>query len=584
MDDLNIPAEMIDPKVKPISLCPLRERIADFWKENRYCDFNIIIEDKNKLPAHKLILAASSEFFHRMFNHENLESVSNELKISDTSTEVMRRILKFCYTSELKLDGENVQDILIAAHQMQFLEIQSICIDYIDREINTENCIGVLATADRLNLIDLYEKTLKFCLDNFELILNEKEFLEIEDRLLETLLSSEELNISEEEILVKAIMNWLNHDIDERKSKVEALMLHVRFATFSLVELVQLTSNFELLRSSTICRDLIDDAKNYRLLRHYSKKTFSPLSGYQPNVRSKFEARLSIRKHQRIYVIGGWTNETKPTATVEKFDPYNDSWTQIRSMTKARCGVGAAILDKYLYAIGGYDGMNYTKSVERMNIENETWYVDVKEMISERTSVGVVVLDGFIYAIGGQSGRDVSDKVEKYDPEKNIWQTCVSMQERRLGAGVTVLDGLIYVVGGSDKDATNTVEYFDPKSNKWTYAQPMDLARKHLGCTTLDGKIYAVGGKTQCSETDTAECYDPASNTWTSLAPMSRCRSGISLVELDGLLYAIGGHSGDLKLRLVEVYDPTRKCWRAKKSMNQERLGAGSVVYSKFKP
>lgn len=34
-------------------------------------------------------------------------------------------------------------------------------------------------------------------------------------------------------------------------------------------------------------------------------------------------------------------------------------------MKKRRCGVGVAVLDGFLYAVGGHDGTSYLNSVER---------------------------------------------------------------------------------------------------------------------------------------------------------------------------------------------------------------------------
>lgn len=38
-----------------------------------------------------------------------------------------------------------------------------------------------------------------------------------------------------------------------------------------------------------------------------------------------------------------------------------------------------------------------------------------------RTSVGVAVLDGFLYAVGGQDGVQCLNHVERYDPKENKW-------------------------------------------------------------------------------------------------------------------------------------------------------------------
>lgn len=89
-----------------------------------------------------------------------------------------------------------------------------------------------------------------------------------------------------------------------------------------------------------------------------------------------------------------------------------------------------------------------------------------------RTSVGVAVLDGYLYAVGGQDGVSCLNYVERcqilnsnlfllffqlspfsrcrYDPKENKWSKVASMNTRRLGVAVAVLGGFLYAVGGSD--------------------------------------------------------------------------------------------------------------------------------------
>lgn len=88
-------------------------------------------------------------------------------------------------------------------------------------------------------------------------------------------------------------------------------------------------------------------------------------------------------------------------------------------MSKRRCGVGVAVLNELLYAVGylaifflliskiihdefssGHDGQSYLNSIERYDPQTNQWSCDVAPTTSCRTSVGVAVLDGFLYAVG----------------------------------------------------------------------------------------------------------------------------------------------------------------------------------------
>jgi hypothetical protein len=47
------------------------------------------------------------------------------------------------------------------------------------------------------------------------------------------------------------------------------------------------------------------------------------------------------------------------------FDPTGNDWRAVAPMSKRRCGVGVAVLNNLLYAVGGHDGVSYLNSVER---------------------------------------------------------------------------------------------------------------------------------------------------------------------------------------------------------------------------
>ena len=56
-----------------------------------------------------------------------------------------------------------------------------------------------------------------------------------------------------------------------------------------------------------------------------------------------------------------------------RFDPDNEQWTDVAPMATCRIGVGVAVVNRLLYAVGGYDGTERLASVERYHPENDAW-------------------------------------------------------------------------------------------------------------------------------------------------------------------------------------------------------------------
>ena len=68
----------------------------------------------------------------------------------------------------------------------------------------------------------------------------------------------------------------------------------------------------------------------------------------------------------------GGFDGSMPLNTAEYYDPKVGKWTEIARMNQCRFGVGCAVLNDMVYAIGGSDGTNL-KTVERYDPDSNTW-------------------------------------------------------------------------------------------------------------------------------------------------------------------------------------------------------------------
>lgn len=139
--------------------------------------------------------------------------------------------------------------------------------------------------------------------------------------------------------------------------------------------------------------------------------------------------------HGSIYAIGGVRSlgaNHQVLVSCEKYDPGSDSWMPIAPLSQARSYLGVAVINGYLYAVGGYNGMHWMNTVERYDPLQDQWTC-VSSMISPRSSFGITVSRGRIYCIGGFSGESNLNTVEKYNPNTDTWHCVQSMQLRRYG-------------------------------------------------------------------------------------------------------------------------------------------------------
>lgn len=148
-------------------------------------------------------------------------------------------------------------------------------------------------------------------------------------------------------------------------------------------------------------------------------------------------------------------------------------------------------------------------------------------MNHKRIGLGCAVVNRLLYAIGGFDGHERLNSCESYHPENNEWTMIKPMKCARSGAGVAALGQFIYVVGGFDgKQQLSSVERYDTEKHEWEFVASLRIARSALSLTALDGKLYAMGGFDGTSITTIVEVYDPSLNTWIEGVPLTSGRSG----------------------------------------------------------
>lgn len=214
----------------------------------------------------RVILAASSPYFRAMFTGELAESRQHEVTIRDVEEMAMEILVDFCYTSYIVVEESNVQSLLPAACILQLQEIQDVCCEFLKRQLDPSNCLGIRAFADTHACRDLLRIADKFTNHHFQDVIEHEEFLLLPLTQLIELCSSDELNARSEEQVYQAIMTWVKYNISDRRKHLSVILQHVRLPLLSPKFLVGTVGTDHLIKSDETCRDLVDEAKNYLLL------------------------------------------------------------------------------------------------------------------------------------------------------------------------------------------------------------------------------------------------------------------------------------------------------------------------------
>jgi N-acetylneuraminic acid mutarotase len=217
-------------------------------------------------------------------------------------------------------------------------------------------------------------------------------------------------------------------------------------------------------------------------------------------------------------------------------------------MPTAREDVGIGVVNDKIYVIGGWrQDSNSLNTVEMYDPESNTW-TKKADLPEKKEELGVAVVNGKIYAIGG----DVSDSVFEYDPITNIWANKTKMPTSRDRLGVIAVNNKIYAIGGYTNGSLNIVEEYDPTTDKWAKRPNTLIPRADFGIAESNGKIYLFGGESNNEIINSVEIIDVSNMAWsTNKENMVTARSMLGATgSYDGKIYIMGGtasNSDDLK-------------------------------------
>uniref|UniRef100_A0A8C3KRU1 Kelch like family member 4 n=1 Tax=Calidris pygmaea TaxID=425635 RepID=A0A8C3KRU1_9CHAR len=544
-------------------------KMENYLQQKQLCDVLLIAGDQ-KIPAHRLVLSAVSDYFAAMFTNDVREAKQEEIKMEGIDPDALKALVRYAYTGILELKEDTIESLLAAACLLQLSQVIEVCCNFLMKQLHPSNCLGIRSFGDAQGCTELLKVAHTYTMEHFTEVIKNQEFLLLPANEIAKLLSSDDINVPDEEAIFQALMMWVRHDLQNRQRDLGMLLSYIRLPLLPPQLLADL-ENSPMFADDLECQKLLMEAMKYHLLPERRSMMQSP--------------RTKPRKSTvgALYAVGGM-DATKGTTTIEKYDLRTNSWEQIGTMNGRRLQFGVAVIDNKLYIVGGRDGLKTSNIVECFNPITKVWTI-MPPMSTHRHGLGVAMLEGPMYAVGGHDGWSYLNTVERWDPQARQWNYVASMSTPRSTVGVAALNSKLYAVGGRDgSSCLKSMECFDPHTNKWSICASMSKRRGGVGVATYNGFLYAVGGhdapaSNHCSRlSDCVERYDPKTDAWTTVAPLSVPRDAVGICPLGDRLYAVGGYDGHTYLDTVESYDAQNNEWTEEVPVNIGRAGACVVV------
>ena len=224
----------------------LLSRCAKFRLEEQFIDVRLKI-GKDCLPAHRIVLAANSNYFYAMFTKAMKESNQEliELKQKGISAEVLKIILNSIYGEDLRVNEHNALEILATADHLQFTNVVQKCCDFLVREFkrvrfDVQRYCQLIDVADTRALGDLKEAVQYSVATKFQDICHSEEFLsQMNADQLISILKRDDLYVPSETFVFKSVMRWVHYRKEERMPFAAKVIDAVRLGLVDITTLIE---------------------------------------------------------------------------------------------------------------------------------------------------------------------------------------------------------------------------------------------------------------------------------------------------------------------------------------------------------
>ena len=311
---------------------------------------------------------------------------------------------------------------------------------------------------------------------------------------------------------------------------------------------------------------------------------------------NKWETQLMRKKLIPFLIVILLVSLFLSTSEFPVVGAAENSWETKKSMSTERGGLGVAVVNGKIYAIGGSDNDTQFAVNEEYNPATDTWTTK-SSMPTARSGFAIAVYQNKIYCIGGTTGDSGFTGVnEVYDPATDTWQTKLSMPTPRADLCASVVDGKIYCVGGKKYwgfdpfyQELNVTEVYDPAENSWTAKSAIPVPVLGAASAVVDGKIYVIGGSRHFQlgwDLDTVgsnQVYDLENDTWSTRDSLPTGVSYGAAVVTSGVtapkrIYLIGGTNETDCNTVTYAYDSGGDVWSTGASMLTPRVYLGLAV------
>ena len=286
-----------------------------------------------------------------------------------------------------------------------------------------------------------------------------------------------------------------------------------------------------------------------------------------------------------VVIAGRNTKAKKDISSVERFNLFNQTWTQLPGLKWARWAAAAVMFKNQMFVCGGFsDSVGYLDSIEVLDLNGNPpeWHEFFVNLPIKVACHKCVVHGNSLLIIGGRmkSGENLDMIYELLLVPPYSSKLLCHMKKKRAYHGVELFAGKVLIAGGIG--AETDVEIFDIARNECVETPPLPSPVHRMGTVCRGDTMLLIGGVGNIDgnkfNKEIIE-YDFKTGQSKVLLAMKTGRACCSCVFRGNTLIVIGGVKDDPAA--VDCFNFSSKSWKRLPSMAEPRAFASAVVMNK---
>ena len=211
-------------------------------RQSSSCDVSFLVGGRI-FHAHRLILAAQSEYFEKLLDTKTSfqeSNTKNSISLPDKDAEAFESVLEYLYSGYLSISNKNIQtnvQILQMAHEFQMSALFESIGEQLSNNLTASNVLYIYFEAATLYLLPKLQRAcLNFVCNHTTEIIEGEEFYQLPSQCMAQVVSWEELGVPEWDILL-AVCKWATENEDElTKQEIAQVFQNIRFGLLSDID------------------------------------------------------------------------------------------------------------------------------------------------------------------------------------------------------------------------------------------------------------------------------------------------------------------------------------------------------------